>query len=161
RVPDAVKYLTKYLQVTPKDTKSLMLLIQHLLTTDKAPAIIRFLETIRPTTDSGNAEELLLASILINSKTLSEHYYHICTSQRIPLNKATVLRYALLTGDKALFDRTFGTGKHEKWSSDLILSAVLASVLYNDPSYLSANEEQFEHVEQVKKAVLQIIARQQ
>lgn len=135
-INSAVYYLTKYLQINRYDIASLGKLVRIVAKYEDTRAALDLLSKLYSTQKSDDVLHLFYMSTLIAHTEFIEKYYRLCQEKSIEISTPFLMRFALISGNKALFDQKLNHAASTKTlNSNMNHLLYTASCYWRDESY--------------------------
>ncbi|WP_179232762.1 tetratricopeptide repeat-containing glycosyltransferase family 2 protein [Paenibacillus rigui] len=128
--------LTKLLNMNPQHYQSLIKLALLLTKNESETAVISFFEKMFPSHEKSNHLLLFKTFLLLGEPGISKYYYEKVVTHGGKANQSDVLRYAILTRDRNLFEAELLSISNESSVEDISKLKFVASVLWDDQEFI-------------------------
>lgn len=136
-IPKTVHHLTKLVRMNSRDFASLYKLIHLLCQSESVDSVVGFLSRLLPEHEGPNLSILCQISLHTGNVKLADYYMERCRVANVPLSPSHLLRYAVVSNNKPLFDDTLATMDAPAADEGNRLSLYLAAYIWKHPAYLN------------------------
>lgn len=135
-LPKTVHYLTLVVHENERDFTSLYKLVHLLCQSEPIDAVAKFLNRLLPEEKPSNLSILLQISLFAGKRELADYYIERYRARRLKVAPLPLLRYAIVSNDKPLFDDTLTQLSNPATEEGNRLSLLLAACVWKKTSYL-------------------------
>lgn len=136
-IPKTVHHLTKLVRMNSRDFASLYKLIHLLCQSESVDSVVGFLSRLLPEHEGTNLSILCQIGLHTGNVKLADYYMERCRIANVPLSPSHLLRYAIVSHNRSLFDDTLETMDAPAADEGNRLSLYLAAYIWKHPAYLN------------------------